>query len=220
MPALETFGISLLPYFPLAYGLLTGKYKRDQAPETGTRLAKETFRYDGADFDIVETLQRFADDRGITLLDVAIGGLLAQPAVGSVISGATRPEQIDANVRAAGWDPSAEDLAELGDIVAPGSGNGYHLRLMTTGSTTRAAGGVHDELARARLYLCTDARRERGDLGEFVARAVTGGVDIVQLRDKGVGRGGAVPARSKRPGNSRSSPGCATSPTPAGHCCR
>ena len=56
---------------------------------------------------------------------------------------------------------------------------------MTTGSTTRAAGSVHDRLARARLYLCTDARRERGDLDEFVARAVTGGVDIVQLRDKG-----------------------------------
>ena len=65
VPALETFGISLLPYFPLAYGLLTGKYKRDQAPAEGTRLATETFRYDGADFDIVDGLQKFADDRGI-----------------------------------------------------------------------------------------------------------------------------------------------------------
>ncbi|MBD0022121.1 aldo/keto reductase [Gordonia pseudamarae] len=125
VPALETFGISLLPYFPLAYGLLTGKYKRDRAPAEGTRLATETFRYDGADFDIVEGLQKFADDRGIGLLDVAIGGLLAQPAVGSVISGTTRPDQIDANMLAAQWDPSAEDLAELDDIVTPGSGQGY-----------------------------------------------------------------------------------------------
>jgi aryl-alcohol dehydrogenase-like predicted oxidoreductase len=125
VPALEHYGMSLLPYFPLAYGLLTGKYaKADRAPE-GTRLATETARFDNADWDVVEGFRAFAEDRGITMLDVALGGLRAQPAVDTVIAGVTRPEQVAANARAVQWTPSAEDLDAIDEIVAPGSGTGY-----------------------------------------------------------------------------------------------
>ena len=114
-PALERFGIGLLPYFPLASGLLTGKYRRGEAPPPGSRIAvwgRESALTDHA-FDVVEGLSAFAASRGITVLDVAIGGLAARPAVASVIAGATSPAQIAANVAAGGWRPDAEDLAEL-----------------------------------------------------------------------------------------------------------
>lgn len=121
VPACERLGIGILPYFPLAYGLLTGKYRRDEAAPEGTRLARtdQAKRLAGADWDRIEALQAFADARGITLLTLAIGGLLAQPAVGSVISGATRPEQVRANVEASTWQPSADDLAELAGLRRP-----------------------------------------------------------------------------------------------------
>lgn len=118
VPACERLGVGILPYFPLAYGLLTGKYHRGEAAPEGTRLARsdQARRLAGADWDRIEALAAFADARGIPLLTLAIGGLLAQPAVGSVISGATRPEQVLANAEAAAWEPSAEDLAELADL--------------------------------------------------------------------------------------------------------
>lgn len=125
VPALEHVGASLLPYFPLAYGLLTGKYTRGAAAPRGTRLASETARFDAADFDIVEAIRAFADARGITMLDVAIGGLAAQPTVGSVIAGATKGEQIAANTAAGSWEPTPEDQEALDAIVAPGAGKGY-----------------------------------------------------------------------------------------------
>lgn len=124
-PACEAMGMSILPYFPLAYGLLTGKYKRGEAAPSGSRLEQQSSRLEGADFDRVEALQAYADQRGIGLLDVAIGGLIAQPAVGSVISGVSRVEQVGANVAAAQWEPDAEDLAALDDTIEPGSGTGY-----------------------------------------------------------------------------------------------
>lgn len=116
VPACESFGIGVLPYFPLAYGLLTGKYSRGEAAPEGTRLASQTARLEGADWDRIDALQAFADARDLPLLTVAIGGLAAQPAVPSVISGATRPEQIAANAAAADWQPTASDLAELDDL--------------------------------------------------------------------------------------------------------
>ncbi|MFT3969590.1 MAG: aldo/keto reductase [Micropruina sp.] len=118
VPACERFGIGLLPYFPLAYGLLTGKYRRDTDAPAGSRLANanQAGRLTGADWDRIEALQAFADARGLPLLTVAIGGLAAQPAVASVISGATRPEQITSNVAAGDWEPSAADLAELDEL--------------------------------------------------------------------------------------------------------
>ena len=122
VPALEHYGIGLLPYFPLASGLLTGKYRRGEPAPEGSRV--QAWNMEAAlndrTFDVVERLEAFADDRAITLLDVAIGGLLAQPAVSSVIAGATSPEQVAANVKAGEWRPTAEDLAEIDRITVPG----------------------------------------------------------------------------------------------------
>src|SRR3954466_15501900 len=97
LPVCERLGIGVLPYFPLASGLLTGKYKRGQPRPQGTRLADRDEVFDDETFDRLDALEGFAEQRGVSLLDVAIGGLLAQPAVGSVISGATKPEQGRAN---------------------------------------------------------------------------------------------------------------------------
>jgi aryl-alcohol dehydrogenase-like predicted oxidoreductase len=116
VPALEHLGMGMLPYFPLAYGLLTGKYRRGQAAPEGSRLATQTARLEGADWDRVEALETFAAERGVGILDVAIGGLAAQPMVASVIAGATSANQVAANARAGEWEPSAEDLAALDEI--------------------------------------------------------------------------------------------------------
>ncbi len=118
VPACQRFGLGLLPFFPLASGLLTGKYQRGVAAPAGTRLGgpQAAARLARADWDTIEALRAYADKRGLNLLDVAIGGLAAKPAVASVIAGATRPEQIAANVAAGGWLPSADDLAELDAI--------------------------------------------------------------------------------------------------------
>jgi aryl-alcohol dehydrogenase-like predicted oxidoreductase len=119
VPACEHHGLGVLPYFPLASGLLTGKYRRGEAPPEGTRLAAWGGGVlDDNRFDVIEKLERYADERSITLLDVAIGGLAAQPAVGSVIAGATSAEQVRANVAAGTWSPSGDDLRAL-DEVAP-----------------------------------------------------------------------------------------------------
>ena len=116
VPACARFGIGILPYFPLAYGLLTGKYRRGAAAPVGSRLAVQASRLAGADWDRIEALQQFADNRGVSLLTLAIGGLAVQSAVGSVICGATSAEQIAANVEAGLWQPSTDDLAELDDL--------------------------------------------------------------------------------------------------------
>ncbi len=116
-PACERLGVSILPFFPLEKGLLTGKYKRGESGPEGTRLAGSNPGTD-AQFDIVEAIEAFASERGIEPIDVAIAGLLGQPAVTSVIAGATKPEQVRRNVATLEWRPSAEDLAEL-DRVAP-----------------------------------------------------------------------------------------------------
>ena len=118
VPACLELGVGVLPYFPLAYGLLTGKYRRGEAAPEGTRLSVQQARLAGADWDRIDALRAFADERGVTLLDVAMGGLAAQPAVTSVIAGVTRPEQVEANVAAAGWTPSGDDLAALAGIGA------------------------------------------------------------------------------------------------------
>lgn len=125
IPACEYVGMSVLPYFPLAYGLLTGKYRRGEQAPTGSRLEQQASRLAEADFDKVEALQAFADERELPLLHVAIGGLAAQPGIGSVISGVSRPEQVAANAAAAAWQPTAEDLVELDRIAPPGVGTGY-----------------------------------------------------------------------------------------------
>jgi len=122
IPAAKARGLGILPYFPLASGLLTGKYRRGAAPPPGSRLAKN--QRHAQDFlsehnwRIVGELEAFALRHGRTMLELAFGWLLRDPAVASVIAGATSPEQIEQNVRAADWTPSAEDLAELDRITA------------------------------------------------------------------------------------------------------
>ena len=119
VPACEHVGVGVLPFFPLASGLLTGKYRRGEPAPEGTRLASMGERLDAADWDTIEALEAYAAQRGLRPIDVAIGGLAAQPAVASVIAGATRPEQVVDNVRAGLWEPTAEDLAELDGITTP-----------------------------------------------------------------------------------------------------
>lgn len=115
VPACETVGVGILPFFPLEYGLLTGKYRRDQAPPEGSRLAldSQAERLAGADWDEIERIETFARERDLSMLQVAMGGLAAQPAVSSVIAGVTSAEQVRSNAAAGLWEPSAEDLAEL-----------------------------------------------------------------------------------------------------------
>jgi aryl-alcohol dehydrogenase-like predicted oxidoreductase len=120
VPACMHYGIGVLPYFPLASGLLTGKYRRGEQPAEGTRLAARGQPGSERQFDVLDALEQFARERGITLLDVTIGALAALPAVASVIAGATRPEQVRANARAGEWEPTPADLAALNAIVAPG----------------------------------------------------------------------------------------------------
>jgi aryl-alcohol dehydrogenase-like predicted oxidoreductase len=118
VPACLHYGIGILPFFPLASGLLTGKYRPGGDAPPGSRLAGRLDRIDPTTLAKVEALAAFAAQRGITLLDVAIGGLAARPAVASVIAGATRPEQVKANVAAGRWVPTAEDLAALDEVLA------------------------------------------------------------------------------------------------------
>jgi len=114
LPLAGKLGIGFVPYFPLASGLLTGKYGRGEPRPTGTRL--EGRDLDEADLDRVETLAGFAAARDLSLLDVAIGALAARPEIPSVIAGATSAEQVRANAAAAAWRPTADDLAELADL--------------------------------------------------------------------------------------------------------
>ncbi|MCW2491119.1 MAG: aldo/keto reductase [Frankiales bacterium] len=120
VPALERYEIGLLPFFPLASCLLTGKYRRGEAAPQGSRIQawkRESVLTDET-FDVLEELEAFAAERSITVLEVAIGGLAAQSTVSSVIAGATSPEQVAANVKAGQWQPSAEDRAEIDRITS------------------------------------------------------------------------------------------------------
>jgi aryl-alcohol dehydrogenase-like predicted oxidoreductase len=117
IPALEAKGLGLLPYFPLASGLLTGKYARGTDLPQGTRMARmqrlaDRFMTD-KNWEIVGKLETFCASRGRSMVELAFSWLLAKPVVSSVIAGATKPEQIDANVKATGWKLSSDDLAEI-----------------------------------------------------------------------------------------------------------
>jgi len=116
LPVCERLGIGVLPYFPLASGLLTGKYRRGRPPPEGTRLSGRAEVFTDETFDRLEALESFAAERGLTLLQVAIGGLAAQPAVASVIAGATQAEQVRENAAAGAWVPTPEDLASLDEL--------------------------------------------------------------------------------------------------------
>ena len=117
VPAARHFGLGVLPYFPLANGLLTGKIRRGQQAAEGTRLAARPEYVTEQKLGRVEALAGWAQEHGVTVLEVAIGALAAQPGCGSVIAGATSPEQVKANASAADWVPSAADLADIDAIV-------------------------------------------------------------------------------------------------------
>lgn len=124
MPAIEAYGMGLLPFFPLASGLLTGKYRRNAPMPDGTRLANTKRLSDRflteANWQIAERLQDFCDKRGRSLLELAFSWLAARPTVASVIAGATKPEQLEANVKATNWSLAAEDIAEIDRITKGG----------------------------------------------------------------------------------------------------
>jgi aryl-alcohol dehydrogenase-like predicted oxidoreductase len=120
VPAANRFGVGVLPFFPLEAGLLTGKYRRGEPPAAETRFAVEAGRrqwFAEVDWDRVERLEAYAAERSLSLLDVAIAGLAAQPGVASVIAGATSGEQVRTNAAALDWRPSPAELMDLDRIT-------------------------------------------------------------------------------------------------------
>ncbi|MCB1644598.1 MAG: aldo/keto reductase [Pseudomonadales bacterium] len=122
LPVCEQFGIGMLPYFPLASGLLTGKYRRGADAPEGTRLAAWGERGKAAlsdnNFDVVEALTVFAEERGHTLLELAMSWLASKPVISSVIAGATSPGQVAQNAAAVGWRLTEEEMTEVNRITA------------------------------------------------------------------------------------------------------
>jgi aryl-alcohol dehydrogenase-like predicted oxidoreductase len=121
-PACDRFGLGMLPFFPLASGLLTGKYKRGEAPPEGTRLAAMGARAAQAlnekNFDKLEALSSWAEERGHDMLDLAFAWLLGHPVVSSVIAGATKPEQVAANAATAAWKLTPQEVEEVTKLAA------------------------------------------------------------------------------------------------------
>lgn len=109
----------MLPYYPLANGLLTGKVRRNRPPEPGMRLYERPGLITDERLDRAESLAKWAETIGRSLLEVAVGALAAQPGCASVIAGATKPEQVRANAAAADWEPTADDLAAIDEMVPP-----------------------------------------------------------------------------------------------------
>ena len=122
IPECRREGLAYLPFFPLASGMLTGKYTRGQAPPKGTRLARWGERGEGLlsdeNFDIVDALTGWAGARGHSLVDLAIAWLVAKPVVASVIAGATKVDQVRANVAAVGWELTPDEVVQI-DALAP-----------------------------------------------------------------------------------------------------
>jgi aryl-alcohol dehydrogenase-like predicted oxidoreductase len=121
IPAMVACGVSLLPYFPLASGLLTGKYRREDIPP-GTRLATprphESAVLAAANWKLIDALDRYCKKHGRSLLDLAVSWLLSKPVVASVIAGATKPEQLEQNASAARWSLTADELADVNELCA------------------------------------------------------------------------------------------------------
>ncbi|MFY9777770.1 MAG: aldo/keto reductase [Trebonia sp.] len=119
VPAAAAFGLGVLPYFPLANGMLTGKVRRGSELPAGSRIATRSHLVTDEKLDTVEALIEWGAERGVSILEIAIGGLAAQPGCASVIAGATSAEQVVANVAAGEWEPAEEELAELDKISPP-----------------------------------------------------------------------------------------------------
>ena len=119
VPAARRFGLAVLPFYPLANGLLSGKVRRGQGPQPGTRLADRPGYVTDDKLDRIETLIDWAQSQDATLLEVAIGGLAAQPGCASVIAGAMSAHQVRANAQAGSWIPTAGQLAEIDKLAPP-----------------------------------------------------------------------------------------------------
>jgi len=119
LPAALRFGVGVLPYYPLASGLLTGKYRRGEKAPEGTRLARHPERLSAANFDVIDSLSVLAGEWGVPILSLAIGALTARPEVASVIAGARTPAQVRANAAAGRWIPTAEQRRQLDEASAP-----------------------------------------------------------------------------------------------------
>ena len=117
MPFARQYGFGIIPYFPLASGLLTGKYRRREQPAAETRLAGDDKILTDANFDKLERLETFAAERGHTILELAFAWLLANPLIASVIAGATKPEQVSANAKCFGWELNADDLEAMDRVM-------------------------------------------------------------------------------------------------------
>ena len=122
LPTAAELGLGVLPYFPLAKGLLTGKFTATGGIPAGTRLAAQPGYVTADKLATVEALRAWAGARGRTVLDVAIGALAARAPITSVIAGATKPEQVRANVAAGDYEPTPDELAEIDAITAPATG--------------------------------------------------------------------------------------------------
>ncbi len=122
VPAARHYGVGILPYFPLANGLLTGKVRRGQEVPEGSRLASREGYVTEDKLARVEALVAWGQTHGVSLLEIAVGALAAQPGCSSVIAGAMSAEQVKANAEAGTWEPTAEDLAEIDALVPPPAG--------------------------------------------------------------------------------------------------
>ncbi|MET1053168.1 MAG: aldo/keto reductase [Mycetocola sp.] len=121
LPAVRHFGLGFLPYFPLYNGLFTGKFSREGGPADSRIMRQRSHLLESAPWDAIDAYQAFCDERGITMLQATFAWLLAQPALTSVIAGATRPEQITQNAEAAtAWHPTPDDLATIDRLFAAG----------------------------------------------------------------------------------------------------
>jgi aryl-alcohol dehydrogenase-like predicted oxidoreductase len=117
LPAVRHYGLGFLPFFPLYNGLFTGKFSRKGGPDDSRIMRQRRHILEEAPWDALDAYQRFCDERGITMLQATFGWLLAQPALTSVIAGATTPEQVVANAEAgAAWRPSEDEVVAIGEL--------------------------------------------------------------------------------------------------------
>jgi aryl-alcohol dehydrogenase-like predicted oxidoreductase len=119
IPACERLGLGFVPFYPLAAGLLTGKYRRGEPGPPGARLTDREHIATDEQYGTIAALERYAAERGISLVEVATGALIARPVVSSVIAGATSPDQVRTNAAAARWQPSDKDLSALSKLLGP-----------------------------------------------------------------------------------------------------
>ena len=186
VPACKQFGLGVLPYFPLASGLLTGKYQRGEKPPADTRLQAWGPRGErmlsDENFDVIEKLDAFAKERGHTLLDMAFGWLISHDFVPSVIAGATKPEQIEANVKATEWKLTPEEMEEVGKLTGPRPTSANETGAPS--ASREALRLVADDESLERISLPAVDALQRRDLADVVGRVHDREAALMKLRDR------------------------------------